>query len=210
MNSTKIIYITIIGICFFACTPQVNAAGLSFEQCMEQYGVASYCKQYGSSDESGGESSEGRNVDSKYAEEADQMRSEGIQIFRKAGEKTHDPRFAQLADALENVKFLPGSESECNNAHSAGSTVLAYTEASENTEYYCQRPSMDTILHETVHIVQGPGGENKEVECDADNYMIKALYYGAGRIQVGNYDYDENNRPYCPQNIALERSLRSK
>ena len=53
------------------------------------------------------------------------------------------------------------------------------------------------------------GDENKDVECEADAYMIKAFYYGLGQIEPGHYDHDANGAPYCTGNIALENKLRN-
>ena len=221
MKKIKSIYITILGSALALTTHDhsANAAGMSFEQCMEQYGVSSYCIQYGSGGESssgggyegGGSGLGGPTVDARYAEEANQMRAEGVEIFRKAAQKTGDQRFIQLADTLARVQMLPGSESYCNNAQAPGGSTgaVAYAMAAENAEFFCEQPEMHTLLHETVHILQG-GGFGKSVECDADEYMIKAFYYGAGRIQEGAYDYDDNGHPYCTQNIALERSFRGR
>ncbi len=141
----------------------------------------------------------GENQYESYAQDAKQMREEGVKIFRTAAEKTGDNKFNRLADALEHASLLPGNDSDC--ASDEGDRTLAYTDPGRDANYFCVSPTMHTLLHETVHTIQGFWQSSHDDECEADNYMIKALYYGAGQLEQGNYD-DE-----CPANVDLERSL---
>ena len=168
------------------------AESSGYRQCMDQYNDTYYCSQFQTSGANGNEG------DSEYdsaAEHANKIRDDGVKIFRAAAKKTRDPIFNRLADNLENASLLPGNDTECR-----GST-LAFTYLGTDANYFCVSPSMHTLLHETVHTIQVEDGRGKEIECEADYYMIKALYYGAGQIEEGHYD-DE-----CPNNVDLERSL---
>ncbi len=136
-------------------------------------------------------------VDPSYAEQANGMRAEGVEIFRKAAQKTGDRKFTELADSLERAEIVPGTESGCRGAN-------AYTHAGIDTIYMCDNgPYMHTLLHETVHTIQVEDGRGIEIECEADFYMIKAMYYGSGVVQEGAYD------DRCPDNVELQRSLGS-
>ena len=147
---------------------------------------------YYQNDNSGSESG---TVDPSYAERANGMRAEGVEIFRKAAQKTGDRKFTELADSLERAEIVAGSYDSCRDRS-------AYTYAGVDTIYMCDYgPYMHTLLHETVHTIQVEDGRGIEIECEADYYMIKALYYGAGEIQDGAYD------DQCPDNVRLRRSL---
>ena len=65
---------------------------------------------YYQNDNSGSESG---TVDPSYAERANGMRAEGVEIFRKAAQKTGDRKFTELADSLERAEIVAGSYDSC-------------------------------------------------------------------------------------------------
>ena len=209
LNTKYLLSLSAVLVAMFNYQPKALAG--PYENCMYQYNDEEYCSQ-GRGDQGSGDSRGGQTVDPRYANEANQLREQGIQVFHTAYQKTGDQRFNQLADALANANIVAGTDGDCNGESTNGfSSSNAYTMVEENTIYFCYPPDMNVmhvLLHETVHLTQRPG-ENKRVECEADTYMIKAFYYGLGQIEPGHYDHDANGAPYCTENIALEKRLRN-
>ncbi len=211
MNNKCLLSLTAVLVAMFAS--QAKALAGPYEDCMYQYDNEEYCSQAQGRGDQGNDDRGGQTVDSRYADEANQLRQKGIEVYHTAFKKTGDPRFNELAEALANANIVPGTDKECNGESTNGfSSSNAYTMVDQNTEYFCNPPDMNVLhvlLHETVHLTQRDGDENKDVECEADAYMIKAFYYGLGQIEPGHYDHDANGAPYCTGNIALENKLRN-
>ncbi len=129
--------------------------------------------------------------------DAEQIRDDGLKIIAAAFEKTGDQRYNRMEQKLRNARFEVGESGECEGAN-------AYADLGGSTIYFCKSPAMHTLIHETVHLTQsGWGGGGQSSECEADYYMIKAIFYGSGGIEQGAYDED------CPDNVSLQQTLAS-
>ena len=153
----------------------------------------------------GGGGGGGETVDPSYAEDAEQMRDEAVQIYRDAAKKSGNEIFSQIADALSSAQLLSGDLDTC---YGGGKDLVcsAMTYPSQGATYFCTRPSLPLVLHEAAHLIQTGGQmEGPEAECEADKNMVMAFYYGRGEVEHGLYD-----RIYhCPGNLDLERKFRS-
>ncbi len=153
----------------------------------------------------GGGGGRGEALDPSYAEEAEQMRNEAVQIYRDAAKQSGDEALSQIADALSSSQLLSGDVGTC---YGGGKDLVcsAITYPMEAATYFCTEPTMPLLLHEAAHLIQSNGQvEGAEVECEADKHMIMAFYYGRGEVEHGLYDKIFR----CPGNLEMERKFRS-
>ena len=180
-------------------SPIASADGAEYKLCLTQIHDPHICSTL----------LNGEELNAIILETAENLRGQAVEICELASKKSNDIRFSEMAAKLASAKFVLGPEGDCKGTkgENGASGAEAYTNIGDSVIYLCRAPTLDILLHETVHLTQKNVSESKRVECQADEYMILATFLARGTVEHGFYDVDTFGRAFCAGNIALEQRL---